>query len=76
MTFTDEQNWLEQVRRDVENGRVRSFYDARSDDLQRRKDQWRHVDDGGDLSSEELVRLIESAESLRRYIEASRDRGD
>ena len=66
--FEEEQLWLGNTRLKVEGRGNSEFYDHKTQQVIERKESWEHLDVGGEFSSDELTRLIQTAHSLLDYI--------
>ncbi len=57
-SFLDEQKKLEEIRLEAESLGNSEFYSTLRTKVMRISDSWKCVNDGGDLASDDLARLI------------------
>ena len=68
MNFKETQEWIGRIRLEAESGGNKEFYRLLEKRVEDRKAKWARVEEGGDFTSAEIVKLIVSADSLIRYI--------
>ena len=74
MDVRDEMEWMATIHLDAEDGGNSKFYDLLRRKVEVRMETWRHVDDGGHLSSDDLTKLIQRGHGLLNHIEQWRTR--